>query len=138
MFGIIQPGSEKIEWKPGIPEYETIRDTVGGLIEPVEITVTEGHRSVTAWCNEEGTIIGLPPSAHLVRHVAGGPGIPITLVGPLVISVSDMRTGETEPMTPEEVAGVSFGSQWLISFQHGTMIPLLEWTGPVPSFPQEV
>ena len=133
MFGVILPGSEKIAWKPGIPEYETLRSTIGGPIEAVTIGAPAPGRELTAWVHEEGLILNLEPAAVVERWLAPGRTSPVTIRGPIVIAASNTRTGETEPVTEAEAAEIELGNgKFLISFEHGRMIPALEWAG-VPS-----
>lgn len=82
---------------------ESMQDTAGGYIEAA-FTVPSPHRNgfaVTGYVNDEGMINGLPVSVAL-RY--GNSREVHPLAGPLLICGLDTRTGETEPLTSQELA----------------------------------
>jgi len=124
MYGIIKAldGESRkggsIEWVPGVPEYETIRDTVGGLIQPVDLADIGNDKVLTVWCNEEGLIFNLPPAVEIEK--VG------TLRGNLLVSVTNLATGETEPV-PEEIAHrIEYGRFYHLNFKVGFLVPILK------------
>ena len=82
----------------GKPEYEFLRETVGGLIQPIPyFTKYNGRSRGTAYANEEGWLLGLPlntraSDAWLACFPEGSTG----LAGDVIISFRQPRQPQTE------------------------------------------
>ena len=134
MFVLIQnkPATEGewpqvlIERKEGVPELEELQAAVGGWVDATTLADLGNGRELTAWVNDEGLLIGLPILQILNPPAYRGPA---NLAGNVVLAITDMKTGETVPMTEEEAGLISFGGRWLLNFQTGQMVPLLSYTG---------
>lgn len=90
---ILKPdGTVEEKIHPKQPEYEWLRDTVGGLIQPVgyltKYTDANGKewKRGTAYVNEEGLIISLPFNHQATMLWAGQYDHATLLVGNLVIT----------------------------------------------------
>lgn len=106
--------------KEGVPTLEDLQGVVGGYIEPVDLDRTP-KRAVTAWVNEEGKNLRLPPTAFYDYGIAVD-----TLHGPIAVTASDPRTGDTVALTEEELDRIEIGKESLIDFSSGRMIPRLD------------
>lgn len=109
----VDGGKPVLEEFDGIPDLARMQEIVGGLIEPIDlVSVGEigqpGSRVVTAYCNEEGKILELPPTVAYVP-------MSDVLVGPLVVVAVNMEDGETASLTEEEVAAIKLGPMGLFT-----------------------
>lgn len=114
----------KIERREGTPSLEQMQEVVGGLIEAVRIDDdAPDDRELTLYVNEEGLMLRLDPLVAL--DTTGQP-----LFGPVVITVTDRRTGDTVPATEEEIDRVKLGPDSMIDFGAGRLLPILRLAGP--------
>ena len=75
-------------------EYNQLRDSVGGLIEAVDL-----KPDLTLWCNEEGKIIGLPLNiiaTHMWERSLGPTDI---ILGDCVFTGNTNEDGETTELS---------------------------------------
>lgn len=101
MWGVIQPNSGEIEWREGVPNLDEMQEVVGGYIEPVDLRVDPGGRHLTIYVNDEGLLHQLTPNLYVAPTGQ-------TLVGPAVVTCTDMSTGETVAVTEEERERIEF------------------------------
>ena len=78
--------------------YTPLRDAVGGLIQPVDLSPT-----LTMWCNEEGKLMGLTPSiigTHMWEKTFGMTDV---IVGDVVFTGGTDEEGETLGLEPKQL-----------------------------------
>jgi hypothetical protein len=134
MYGVIEPGSDKIARHDGVPSLARLQELIGGNVEALEIAALSKSRFVTIFLHEEGRILELPPSVYLPN--IGDNLQPAeaefygTALGPVVLTATDSGTGETVPFTPAELDGFILGRLHNLSFRYGAMVPHLEYRVP--------
>ena len=97
------------------PDLQRMQEIVGGLIEAIDIgSEDSGFRKITLWLNEEGKLMGLEPMVCYEPYND-------VLVGPLIITAVNMRTGDTECLSADEVTNVRIGGRFMIF--NNMMIP---------------
>lgn len=78
-----------VRWeKSGPPNWETLRDLVGGYIERVRVKYQ--GRTRDAWVDEDGRMKSLSWNAKGTQLLCG-PYVGTTIVGPMVVWIPDKR-----------------------------------------------
>lgn len=107
MYLVFNPDTNTLDTRDGVPSLADGQAIVGGYIEPVDLW-SDDRGSVSLWVNEEGLMYGLPSTVGVLNaeyYPNGWVGF-----GAWYISRTDMRTGETVPMTAEDIARIRFGN----------------------------
>jgi len=90
-------------------EYETLRSTVGGLIQAVDL-----DDQITLWCNEEGKLIGLPYNDKATQMWENTFGLTDLIMGDTVFTGGTDDEGETLPLSIEQIQKIKnlIGLEW--------------------------
>lgn len=84
-----------------------LQDLVGGMIEAVDVPdFIGGGSEATAYLNEEGKLLGLPPNMRATDFLVPGVGLHWNdyVAGPLVLCGFDLDTGKHRELPPGVVA----------------------------------
>jgi hypothetical protein len=116
MWVEIEDGGFRINRSPGPPTLEYMQQYVGGSIEPIDLGASTKKRTITAWFNEEGLLLGLRPNIvieGMLPHNA-----PVR--GPLLVCVT-LSNGDIDGLVEGEF-------ELLQLFQHeGRAYPVLQY-----------